>query len=297
MSEEKTTKDRRTLRFTTCGTQIRKTTKVGGSCRLFASSPLLLRSRRSTQPQLEQAGEPGLPHHNRRMTKSYHHLAFLLVASLGVEGFFNSPSIGHVAGSSKLHMNLDFSACPVNSRESLQRTTDLSLEGIGARKVALLGSTVRRLAKCSPAAFVSQANESQSRSRACVCVNKLQTRSVNACSSCLLFMRLASSLTRELSAIVASKAKVTRRVSMNVPTFAGRCNQQHNTYTNSSSAGDQIVHLRQQLCTSRWYIAFPHVPVEANYLCGRLSRSSLSLGTRVLVESVQSATGENQDFS
>ena len=71
-----------------------------------------------------------------------YHLAFLLLESLGVEGFI-SPSIGHVTGSSKLHMNLDFSACPVNSRESLQRTTDLSLEGIGARKVALLGSTVR----------------------------------------------------------------------------------------------------------------------------------------------------------
>lgn len=71
-----------------------------------------------------------------------YHLTFLLLESLGVEGFL-SPSIGHVAGSSKMHMKLDFSACPVNSRESLQRTTDLSLEGIGAKKVALLGSTVR----------------------------------------------------------------------------------------------------------------------------------------------------------
>lgn len=77
-----------------------------------------------------------------------YHFAFLLLESLGVEGFI-SPFVGHLGGeygrsrSSKMHMNLDFSACPVNSRESLQRTTDLSLEGVGARKVALLGSTVR----------------------------------------------------------------------------------------------------------------------------------------------------------
>lgn len=91
------------------------------------------------------------PHHHhtsRAMMKPYH-LAFLLLESVGVKGFL-SPSIGHVAGSSKLHMNLDFSACPVNSRESLQRTTDLSLEGIGARKVALLGSTVRPTKVHSP---------------------------------------------------------------------------------------------------------------------------------------------------
>lgn len=41
-------------------------------------------------------------------------------------------------------MGLDFSASPVNTKETLKRTTDLSLEGIGKKsKIALLGSTVR----------------------------------------------------------------------------------------------------------------------------------------------------------
>lgn len=40
---------------------------------------------------------------------------------------------------------LDFSACPVNTAETLQRTSALAIEGIGTKKkIALLGSTVRK---------------------------------------------------------------------------------------------------------------------------------------------------------
>lgn len=39
---------------------------------------------------------------------------------------------------------LDFSASPVNTAETLKRTSDLSLEGMrNKKKIALLGSTVR----------------------------------------------------------------------------------------------------------------------------------------------------------
>lgn len=38
---------------------------------------------------------------------------------------------------------LDFSATPVNTAETLQRTSTLAIEGAGKKKLALLGSTVR----------------------------------------------------------------------------------------------------------------------------------------------------------
>lgn len=76
----------------------------------------------------------------------------LLLLACGIPGVraFLSPTI-HVASARYSGTNmrtsmaaLDFSACPVNTAEALQRTTDLSVEGMQAKtKLALLGSTVR----------------------------------------------------------------------------------------------------------------------------------------------------------
>lgn len=73
-------------------------------------------------------------------------LACVVLGTPGV-GAFMSPSI-HVAASTCRHPTrmaaLDFSASPVNTAESLKRTSELSLEGMGnKKKIALLGSTVR----------------------------------------------------------------------------------------------------------------------------------------------------------
>lgn len=77
-------------------------------------------------------------------------LTAIALATSGV-GAFLSPAI-HVGGkASSCRCNvrmaqLDFSASPVNTAETLQRTTELSLEASGKKKkkLALLGSTVRR---------------------------------------------------------------------------------------------------------------------------------------------------------
>lgn len=76
----------------------------------------------------------------------------LVVATLSCSsvGAFLPPPV-HVAGvrsrcgcSHTRMAALDFSACPVNTPETLKRTTDLSLVGMGTKKkLALLGSTVR----------------------------------------------------------------------------------------------------------------------------------------------------------
>jgi len=86
-----------------------------------------------------------------------HQLVFVALGTPGV-GAFLAPSIhGSSCGCSNMRigdghgrqrrqptMRLEFSASPVNTKETLTRTTDLSLEGIGKkRKIALLGSTVR----------------------------------------------------------------------------------------------------------------------------------------------------------
>lgn len=77
-----------------------------------------------------------------------HQLAFIALGAPGV-GAFVTPTTyvagGHpCCGCGNMRMALDFSASPVNSAETLQRTTDLSLGGKGTKKkVALLGSTVR----------------------------------------------------------------------------------------------------------------------------------------------------------
>lgn len=78
-----------------------------------------------------------------------HELVLVALGSPGVAGFFVSPANvlstnpGCCHGSTRMAA-LDFSASPVNSAETLKRTTDLSLAGAGAKKkLALLGSTVR----------------------------------------------------------------------------------------------------------------------------------------------------------
>lgn len=77
-----------------------------------------------------------------------HQLAFIALGAPGVGAFVTSTAYvarGHPGcGCGNMRMALDFSASPVNSAETLQRTTDLSLGGKGTKKkVALLGSTVR----------------------------------------------------------------------------------------------------------------------------------------------------------
>lgn len=72
----------------------------------------------------------------------------LVVFGTPFVGAFLSPPV-HVSGAPpgyrcSTHMAaLDFSASPVNTAETLQRTTNISLQGTGQKKkLALLGSTV-----------------------------------------------------------------------------------------------------------------------------------------------------------
>lgn len=78
-----------------------------------------------------------------------HELVLVALGSPGVGAFFSSPTnvlstnSGCRHGSTRMAA-LDFSASPVNTAETLKRTTDLSLAGAGSKKkLALLGSTVR----------------------------------------------------------------------------------------------------------------------------------------------------------
>ncbi|CAM9542791.1 unnamed protein product [Ectocarpus sp. 6 AP-2014] len=80
-----------------------------------------------------------------------HQLALLALGATGVESFLppctHDPLAVGRAASDKSRSNmrmaaLDFSASPVNTRETFQRTMDLALEETGAKKkIALLGST------------------------------------------------------------------------------------------------------------------------------------------------------------
>lgn len=78
-----------------------------------------------------------------------HDLVLVALGSPGVGAFFIPPinvlstNSGCRHGSTRMAA-LDFSASPVNTAETLKRTTDLSLAGAGSKKkLALLGSTVR----------------------------------------------------------------------------------------------------------------------------------------------------------
>ena len=72
-----------------------------------------------------------------------HELVLVALGSPGVGAFLISPTTGCCYGNTRMAA-LDFSASPVNSAETLKRTTDLSLAGAGSKKkLALLGSTVR----------------------------------------------------------------------------------------------------------------------------------------------------------
>lgn len=82
------------------------------------------------------------------VTMKAHELVLIALGTPGVSAFFVRPahalrtnpgSCGYTRMAA-----LDFSASPVNSAETLKRTTDLSLAGAGSKKkLALLGSTVR----------------------------------------------------------------------------------------------------------------------------------------------------------